>query len=79
MIYSRPGCRLCEEAKASIETSGLEHLFTLEEINIDDHPDLQERYGYDIPVVLINRTKVFKHKVEVSEFRRKLLRLSRHT
>lgn len=76
-VYSKPGCHLCEEAKANIESAGCDGEFTLEEINIDDDPVLLERYRYDIPIVLINGVKVFKHQVDRGEFRRKLRRLSR--
>ena len=74
-IYTRPGCHLCDEAKASIHAAGCDDEFTLEEINIDSHPQLVQRYGHDIPVVLINGTKVFKHRVDAREFKRKLRRL----
>jgi glutaredoxin len=76
-IYSRPGCHLCEEAKSVMLSAGCEGEFLLEEINIDEDPQLYERYRYDIPVILINGVKVFKHSVEPGEFRRKLERLAR--
>jgi len=76
-IYTRPGCHLCEEAKAAINASGCEGEFVLEEVNIDDDPVLRERYGNDIPVIFINEVKVFKHRVDPQEFKRKLRRLSR--
>lgn len=76
-IYSRPRCHLCDEAKAAIEASGCAGEYTLEEVNIDDAPALRDRYGHDIPVVLINGVKVFKHRVDPQEFKRKLRRLSR--
>jgi len=74
-VYSRPGCHLCEEAKAEIESAGCDGEFTLEEVNIDDDPLLLERYQYDIPVVLINGIKAFKHRVDPRDFKRKLHRL----
>jgi glutaredoxin len=76
-IYTRPGCHLCEEAKSAIYSSGCGEEFVLEEVNIDDDPLLRERYGYDIPVIFINGTKVFKHRVDPQEFKRKLGRLAR--
>ena len=75
-VYSRPGCHLCEQAKAGIESAGCGGEFTLEEINIDDDPALLESYRYDIPVVFINGVKVFKHRVDPADFKRKLRRLS---
>jgi glutaredoxin len=75
-LYTRPGCHLCDEAKASIRAAGCDDEFTLEEINIDLDPELRERYGDHIPVVFINQTKAFKHRVDPREFKRKLRRLS---
>lgn len=75
-IYSRPGCHLCDEAKANILSARAELDFDVEEVDIDSDPDLRERYGYDIPVVFINGIKVFKHRVDTGEFRRKLLRIA---
>jgi glutaredoxin len=73
-IYSRPGCHLCDEAKESIRDAGCDGEFILEEINIDEDDKLAELYGNDIPVVFINRVKVFKHRVDPREFKRKLRR-----
>jgi len=75
-IYTRPGCHLCEEAKAAILGSGCEGQFLLEELNIDDDPVLKDRYDWDVPAIFINGVKVFKHRVDSGEFRRKLHRLS---
>ena len=75
-IYTRPGCHLCEVAKAAIHASGCDGQFSLEEVNIDEDPALRERYGYDIPVIFINGVKAFKHRVDAVEFKRKLGRLA---
>lgn len=76
-IFTRPGCHLCEEAKAAILASGCEGEFLLEEINIDDDAALRQRYAWDIPVIFINGVKVFKHRVDSREFKIKLRRLTR--
>ena len=76
-IYTRPGCHLCDEAKAAIDASGCAGEFSLEEVNIDEDPALGERYGDDIPVIFINGVKAFKHRVDPREFKRKLRRLAR--
>ena len=77
-LYTRPGCHLCDEAKAAMRDSGCEDEYRLEEINIDEDPDLRDKYGYDIPVVFINGVKAFKHRVDPRQFRSKLRRLSRN-
>jgi glutaredoxin len=78
IIYSRPGCHLCEEAKASIRAAGCDDEFTLEEVNIDEDPNLRDSFQFDIPVVFINGVKVFKHRVDAREFKRKLAKLARN-
>ena len=76
-IYSRPECHLCHEARSAILGSGVSNEdFDLEEINIDEDRSLADRYGCDIPVVLINGIKVFKHRVDPREFKRKLKRFA---
>ena len=75
-IFSRPGCHLCEVAKEAILKAGCEGEFVLEEVNIDNDPALRDRYGNDIPVIFINGVKVFKHRVDSREFRRRLRRLA---
>ena len=74
-IYTKPGCHLCDEAKDAILGAGCAGEFVLDEVNIDTDIELKERYRYDIPVVLINGLKVFKHVVDAREFKRKLRRI----
>ena len=73
-IYTRPGCHLCDEAKAEIARAGCAHLFVLAEINIDEDPALVRLYGYDIPVVTIDGAHAFKHRLAAADFRREIER-----
>ena len=74
-IYSRPGCHLCDEAKATIQNSGCSDRFTLEEVNIESDEELLRKYKYDIPVVMVDGVEAFRHRVDVDEFKR-LIKLS---
>jgi glutaredoxin len=60
IVYSRPGCHLCDEAKATLACADV----SFEEINIESDPELLRKYKYDIPVVLINGVEEFRHRVE---------------
>lgn len=73
-IYTRPGCHLCEEAKAEMRRAGCAELYTLEEINIEGDEELTRRYGWDIPVVRIGDAVAFKHRLTADEFARMLLK-----
>jgi glutaredoxin len=71
-LYSRPGCHLCEEAKAQIAPLLKELGAHLTEINIDEDPELRARYDYDVPVIFIGARKAAKHRVDLRQFRRQL-------
>ena len=78
IIYSRPGCHLCEEAKAAIQQAGCDDQFILEEINIESDDELLRKYKYDIPVVTIDGIETFIHRLTPQEFKQKLLATKRH-
>ncbi len=71
-LYTRPGCHLCEEAKAAIAPLLQEFGAVLHEVNIDEDVVLKERYGWDIPVIFLGQRKVAKHRVDLAQFRRQL-------
>jgi glutaredoxin len=71
-LYTRPGCHLCEEAKAAMTPLLREFGATLREVNIDEDPVLRERYGWDVPVIFLGARKVAKHRVDLEQFRRQL-------
>ena len=72
IIYSRPGCHLCDEAKASILSAGCNDQFVLEEIDIESDEELLRKYKYDIPVIVIDGVESFIHRVDPQEFSRRL-------
>jgi len=74
-IYSRPGCHLCEEAKAVIEPFASRYSLQLKVTNVDDDPGLRESYGTEIPVIMINGTEAFRHRVDARALERKLKEL----
>jgi len=71
-LYTRPGCHLCEEAKAAMAPLLREFGATLREVNIDEDAALRERYGWDVPVIFLGARKVAKHRVDLEQFRRQL-------
>lgn len=53
-LISKPGCHLCEDARAVIESVTTELGETFEELNVLQHPDLMEKYAEEIPVTLVD-------------------------
>lgn len=73
-FYTKPGCHLCREALEEIERAGGRDLYTFEEVDILSDPELERRYGFDIPVVTVDGVHAFKHRLTAAEFRRALRR-----
>ena len=71
-LYTRPGCHLCDEAKAAIAPILREFGAVLRQVNVDEDPVLKERYGWDVPVIFIGQQKAAKHRVDLEQFRRQL-------
>jgi hypothetical protein len=53
-LYSKPGCHLCDDARAVVARVCAELGESFEEISILSDPALQERYGEEIPVTLVD-------------------------
>ncbi|HEX6651042.1 MAG TPA: glutaredoxin family protein, partial [Pyrinomonadaceae bacterium] len=68
------GCHLCDEAKQVIQHAGCSDRFTLEEVNIESDKELLRKYQYDIPVVMIDGVEVFRHRVDLKEFKIRIMR-----
>jgi glutaredoxin len=75
VLYSKPGCHLCEEMKEEMNRAGCSELYELEEVNIEDDPDLSARYRYEIPVLRINGVEAFRYHLRADEFRNYLTEL----
>jgi len=77
-IYSRPGCHLCDEMKAVVAETirGQDHI-TVEDVDISSDPELESRYGLEIPVLLIDGTRVAKYRVGEAELRRAIVSRAR--
>jgi hypothetical protein len=73
MIYSRPGCHLCDEMKAVVARVARSVPLTLEDIDISADPALETLYGREIPVLMIGGKKAAKYRVAEGTLRRLLL------
>lgn len=68
-LYTRAECCLCDEMKAVVRQVAGEIPLAVEEIDVDSTPELQVKYGYDVPVLLINGQEAFKHRTTIPELR----------
>jgi glutaredoxin len=53
-LYTRPGCHLCDEARVVIERVCADVGESYAEISIADDPDLEHRFGHEVPVTFVD-------------------------
>lgn len=68
IVYTRPGCCLCDEAIDLLRRHGLQP----EEIDIDADESLRERYTDCVPVVAIDGKERFRGRVNETLLKRLL-------
>jgi glutaredoxin len=73
-VYSKPGCHLCDVMKEVIHRVIGERAseISLDEVDISTDAGLLQRYGTDIPVLMIDGEKVAKYRITAEELRRML-------
>lgn len=67
LLYSRPGCGLCDEAREVILAARARVPFDLREVDVSGDDALELEYGIRIPVVLIDGVERFEVRVDVGE------------
>ena len=72
VLYTKPGCHLCDEMKREIQQAGCADLYALDEVNIETDSDLLARYRYEIPVLLIDGVEAFRHRLRAAAFKARL-------
>lgn len=68
-VYSRSNCHLCEVALEVISEIRNEFEFTITKILIDGNAELEEKYGEQVPVILINNQPHDFFRVDPERFK----------
>lgn len=71
-IYSRHGCHLCHVLKDEVVQIQKDLEFTIEIIYIDKNTELEEKYGEQVPVILIDGEIHDFFKLNEERFRKAL-------
>lgn len=74
-LLTRPDCPLCDEMKSLIDRVATELDVAWTPVDITEDPVLTERYGNDIPVLLIDGVVWLQHRTSEAELRSRLSRL----
>ena len=54
LLYTKPGCHLCEDARVVVDAVCAELGEQYDEVDITSSPALTARYGEEIPVTLVD-------------------------
>jgi glutaredoxin len=54
VLYTRPGCHLCDDARQVVEAVCAELGESYREVDITTSPELLDRYREEIPVTLVD-------------------------
>ncbi|MEA2218309.1 MAG: hypothetical protein QOJ35_935 [Solirubrobacteraceae bacterium] len=68
ILYSRPGCHLCDDARTILERVGE----PFEDVDIETDPALHAAYLERIPVVVLDGVERFEYFVDERALRRRL-------
>lgn len=72
LLLGRPGCHLCDEARAVVERVTADLGVGWEERSVDDDPELRGRYGDQVPVTFVDGRQHDFWRVDEARLRRAL-------
>jgi glutaredoxin len=70
VLYSRPGCHLCDVAREAILSQRDRLGFEFEEVDIEADEELELEYGIRIPVVEVDGEEAFEVTVDAKRLAR---------
>ena len=68
VLYSRPGCHLCDVARETILSQRERLGFEFIEVDIEADDELELEYGIRIPVVEVDGEEAFEVTVDAERF-----------
>jgi glutaredoxin len=74
-LYGKPGCHLCDDARAVVERVRADHPFDLREVDVSLDPELHREYGERIPVLALDGDELFDFFVEEAVLVERLCRV----
>ena len=76
-LYGRPGCHLCDDARAALERVRAEVPFEVHSVDIESDDALFRAYLERIPVVAVDGEEVYDYRVDEADLRARLARVGR--
>jgi hypothetical protein len=67
LLYSRPGCHLCEELLAELNAVPAAAGYPIDRRDVDSDPAMRARYGHKVPVLLFDGELVCHGRLDREE------------
>jgi len=74
ILYTRNDCPLCHEMEAVLAAELPKFDARIQRIEIDGDPELEARFGTEVPVLFVNDRKAFKYRCTPADLRQRLAR-----
>jgi glutaredoxin len=72
VLYTKPGCCLCDTVKSQLNQLRVRQPFELREVNILEDSAAYAKFQEEIPVIFINGRKAFKYHLDEKAFLQRL-------
>jgi glutaredoxin len=63
-LYGKPGCHLCDDARAVVQQVRSRRSFELQEVDVSLDPAMNREYGERIPVLALDGVELFEFHVK---------------
>ncbi len=78
VVYSRPGCHLCDEAVSVLEKLRCQFAFGVDVRDVDVDPAIWRKYGFAIPVVIFPNGAILTAPISPDDVACQVANLPRH-
>jgi glutaredoxin len=73
-LYIRRGCHLCDDMKFTLDELAPDYAFSLQVVDIDTDPELQQRYNVLVPVLCHDQLEICHHFLDLEQLKKVLNR-----
>ena len=75
-LFTRAGCPLCDEMERDLAALDLDVPYALSSVDVDSSRELQDRYGWRVPVLELEGELLCEGRLEPATFRPRFERVA---
>ncbi len=64
VLYTRVGCHLCDQTQQALEQLQGFWGFSLQVLDVDEDPVLEQRHGWFVPVLMYQDQEIFHYRMD---------------